>query len=320
MASAIHFVRHLRFPLQRQQLAPLDPKREAVRVELPLSETAVQGLARFLRDYPSACLFLDQWPDQRGKTDLGFLRHLPWLRRLKVNVYWLTSLSGLEAVPLLEELCLSQTASSRLSLAPLAACRRLKSLWIDGLNKDIDALCELRKLEELRLTRVGLPDLSLLRSHPALLALELIYGNTTDLAALPSIPRLRELALRHVTGLKDLAPLGKCRALQLLWLQTLPKVRSLPSLGTLKKLRSVVLENCKNLKDLRPIAAAPALEDLCIQNMPHLTVKHFQPFVGHEALRGLTAGLGVQRNNAAVQELLGIHKQARHRTKFSFRK
>ena len=208
MASGFRTIRKLKSPVSAKVLAPLDPKQEAIDVELPLKEAEWQRLARFLKDYPAACLLVNQWPGQRGKHDLDFLRHFPWLRRLKLSVYNLTSLNGLAAVPRLEELCLFQTASNKLSLAPLAHCPKLKTLWIDGLSKDVQSLAALQRLEELQLARVGLPDLSLLQSHPALLSLGLTFGNATNLAALPTMPKLRELALRQVSGLKDLALLA----------------------------------------------------------------------------------------------------------------
>ena len=54
--------------------------------------------------------------------------------------------------------------------------------------------------------------------------------------------------------------------------------------------------------------------------MKHLTAKHFLPLVGHKQLCRLTAGLGVLKNNAAVEALFGFPEEADHRSKFKFRK
>jgi hypothetical protein len=58
--------------------------------------------------------------------------------------------------------------------------------------------------------------------------------------------------------------------------------------------------------DMRPVAKAPGLEELFAVDMQHLEPDAFQPFVGHPTLRRATIGLGSDRKNKAVAQLLGL--------------
>jgi len=308
-------------PLGKRPLPLIaDPRRVLVTLRLPFSEAEFARLGAHLAEYPAARLCFDgQHMYDKTKYDLDFLRHFSFARDLVIGLYGLTNLDGLAHVKRLQKLRTGFVASSRLSLAPLAACRQLKSLKIDEISKDLEVVAGLARLQDLELIRVKLPSLELLRKHPALQSLEIMFGNTTDLSAIPSLPKLRSLALRQVSGLADLAPVAEARALQCLFLQTLSGVTGLPLLGKLRKLRYVKLDGLKRLTDLRPLASAPSLEDLWIEDMPHLTPQHFRPLAGHPKLRRIVADIGSIKKGTQVEELLGIHDTPALISQFKFR-
>jgi len=308
-------------PLGKKPLAPIaQPSRALVDLRLPFSEAEFARLGAHLAHYPAARLcFEGKYLYDPTKYDLDFLRYFPFARDLDISLYGLTNLDGLAHVPKLKSLRTGFVASGRLSLAPLAACRQLKLLTIDEISKDLEVLTGLKRLQDLDLRRVKLPTLELLREHPSLQSLQIMFGNTTDLAALPTLPKLRWLALRGVSGLSDLAPFAACLGLQCLWLQALSGVTKLPPLDKLKKLRYVEVNRLTRLTDLRPLAAAPILEDLWIENMPHLKSQHFRPLVGHPKLRRVAVSIGSQKEAAQVHDMLAIHDTPATIGQFKFR-
>jgi hypothetical protein len=308
-------------PLGKKPLPPVpEPGRALVTLRLPFSEVEFGRLGAHLAQYPEARLcFEGKYLYDPTKYDLDFLRHFSYARDLVINLYGLTNLEGLSHVKQLRELRTGFVASNRLSLAPLAACRRLKSLKIDEISTALEVLADLKRLQNLELHRVKLPTLDLLRKHPAMQSLEIMFGNTTDLSAIPSLPKLRSLALVEVRGLADLMPLAAADGLQCLELRGLPLVRRLPPLSKLKKLRFIKIDGLKGLADLRSLATASNLEDLWIEYMPHLTPQHFRPLAGHPQLRRAVADIGSLKKAEQVEELLGIHDTPCLISQFKFR-
>jgi hypothetical protein len=139
-----------------------------------------------------------------------------------------------------------------------------------------------------------------------LLSLDIKLGGTKDLGYLPEIGQLRYVHLWMIKGLSNLAPVGRITSLQNLFLQALKNVTVMPSFAKLPLIRRIHLQEMKGLFDLKPIAKAPALEDLIVYDMRHLEPDAFCPFLGHPALKRAVIGLGGDRKNKAVKDLLGL--------------
>ena len=308
-------LRVVRSPLTADQLRPLHPRCERLQFCTPFSGQDFRRLARFLRDYPQVLLRV--YTFDYSHYDLEFLRHFSFVRRLAVDVYDLEDFDALDHLgPQLEVLSLGATKSKAISLGFLERFPRLKRLHLEGQTKDIEVVAELSRLKDISLSSATLPNLSVLKDLPSLQSLSLTLGGTRDLRVLPHLKKLRYLALRQVRGLHDLAPVGGTGSLQFLWLQGLRNVKSLPSFARLKSLRRVDLQTMKGLSDLSAIAKAPALEELAVIDMPHLEPEHFRVFVGHRRLSRLSAWIGRQRKNEAIEELLGIDKQVSKEFRF----
>src|SRR5207302_3763868 len=123
---------------------------------------------------------------------------------------------------------------------------------------DIRCIQDLAELEELGLTGITLPDLTLLLPLVRLRQLQLLLGGTTNLARLTQLPALDELYLMRITQLSDLGVLADLTGLKKLYLQWMRNVTALPSLHRHERLEDITIDMMKGLTDLSPVAAAPA--------------------------------------------------------------
>jgi hypothetical protein len=110
-----------------------------------------------------------------------------------------------------------------------------------------------------------------------------------------------------IRGMDDLAPLADVTSLQSVHLQALKQVTSLPpDLSRLTRLDTVYIETMKGLTDLAPLLTAPALRRVALVDMKHLQPAQVGVLRDHPSLRYLIAGLGSERKNRAVRELVPL--------------
>jgi hypothetical protein len=142
---------------------------------------------------------------------------------------------------------------------------------------------------------------------PELRALDLKLGGTRDLSLLPRIGQLQYLELWMIRGLDDLTPLADVATLRSVHLEALKQITALPAdLSRLTRLDTIYLEAMKGLADLTPLLTAPALRRVALVNMPHIEPAQVGVLREHPSLRYLIAGLGSDRKNRAVQELVPL--------------
>jgi hypothetical protein len=201
--------RWLYSPLKARDLQSLDPAGHSVKIGLPCGDADFRKLARLLSRYPKACLWVDSYLLFRRGSNLDFLEHFPFLRRLHISIERLWDVEGLRYVgPQLEELQLGWlTPVKRHSLRCLERFRNLKVLWLEGAAKDIEVIGTMKGLKEINWYGGRIADLSNLKALNSLQVLSLTNGGSQNLDRLPEMPNLRHLALRGVVGLKDLGRL-----------------------------------------------------------------------------------------------------------------
>jgi hypothetical protein len=297
--------RRVSSPLTDEMLRPSATGRGVVQFNQLLTDADFERLADWLRAYPEMALRVY---GSREIADLEFLRFFPYLRRFAADALWggLASLDGLRHLPEdLEHLGLGATRR-RLDLEVIGRFPRLRTLFLEGQTKNIEVVAGLKRLEELTLRSITLPDLSLLLPLKHLLALDLKLGGTKELGLLPEIGRIRYLELWRIKGLTDISSIARLSRLRSLFLQTLKGVTSLPDLSGARVLRRVHLETMKGICDLRPLATAPALRELVLVDMPQLQPDDLRPIVGLPRLKAATVALGSVRKNIAAEELLGL--------------
>jgi len=300
-------IRQVATPLIPEDFTPLAEHCHTVQFASRLTDAEMRALADFMSGYPDVRLRVYGGYDG-SITDLEFLRFFPRIRRFSVDaIYELPSLDGIGHLSReLEDLLIGRTRSTRFSLTTLARFSKLRTLYLEGQQKDIEAIGGLAGLEDLTLRSITLPDLSALRPLRNLRSLDIKLGGTTDLRLLPGVGRLEYVELWMVRGLDDVSPLADVATLQRFFLQSLKRVTRLPSFASSPALRHVVLETMKGITDLRPLAEAPSLEVLALTDMRHLEPDDLRPFLGHPKLREGRWGFGSDRKNAEAWDLLPL--------------
>lgn len=300
-------IREVSSPLIEEDLAPLVPEHTTVQISSRLTDDEFRRLADFMAGYPNVRLRVYGGYDG-SITDLDFLRFFPRLRRFSVDaIYELASLDGIGLLSEeVEDLLIGWTRSKRFSLHNLAKFKRLRTLYLEGQQKEIEAIGELEALEDLTLRSITLADLSALVPLRRLNSLDIKLGGTSDISLLPRVGRLTYVELWRIRGLEDVSSLAEIPSLERFFLQTLKGVTALPSFAQATALRSVALDTMKGITDLAPIADAPNLGRLLLIQMCQLEPEALRPFVGHPTLRDGTWGLCSDRKNIAAWDLLPL--------------
>lgn len=190
-------------------------------------------------------------------------------------------------------------------MRPLERFKGMRRLYVEGHTKELDTISHLTNLVDLTLRSIKLPDLEILRPLEQLEALDLKLGGTTNLEPLSAIGRLKYLELWQIRGFSDLTPVAGLTTLEYLFLQSLRRVEVLPDLSRLINLRCVWIETMKGLTDLAPLTTAPVLEDVGLIDMGHLPADAVSPLLECPRLKRARVGLGSDRKNRAVDEILG---------------
>lgn len=269
-----------------------------------LSETDFSILGEFIesrRDVTLRAFGLD------ANDDLEFLKFFCKLRRFSLDNAWrLERLEGLRHLSgELEALSISDCQKT-LSLRFLERFKSLRQLWLGELKKDIDSVSTLACLEEVSISSITLPDLSILVPLKKLCRFQMTLGGTKDLGLLPECGKIRWLGLYMIKGLEDLSAISELEFLEHLILSRLDRVPSLPSMKRLNQLKRVELAGLKSVTDLSPLLDAKQLSDLVVENSNHLKPSDFECLKAHPSLERLSAYLGTKKANDAVRAMFGL--------------
>lgn len=281
---------------------PLEADCKTVQFDQPLAPEELERAADLMAQRPDVELYAYG----TASTDLEFLRHFRTLRRLHLALYRLEDVAGFQYVQdTLQALTFGETKKS-FSVTFVASLPHLQELFLVGHKKDVAAISGLRGLTSLGLSRITLPDLSMLLPLTRLRKLSLLLGGTRNLAALPELPELADLFIMRVNRLTDVGVLRELRNLQRLKLDWVRTITLLPSFGALTRLEIVELDTMKGLTDLSPIAGAPALRRLSAVGMPQLTAESFRCFLGHPSLQELWAHTGKKAVNEEIRRMFPL--------------
>ena len=147
----------------------------------------------------------------RDAAGVDVISELQELRSLALGIYSLESFEFLKALDAekLTDLALMATASKKPNLKILARFPYLERLYIDGQQRDIEVINDLKMLEDLTLRSVTAKNFDFLRCLKKLWSLEVKLGGLKDLSALAGMLSLKYLELWQVRGLQDLAPIAR---------------------------------------------------------------------------------------------------------------
>jgi hypothetical protein len=244
------------------------------------------------------------WPE--GTHTLDFLADLPGLRALEVNVSALQSLEPLALVSdSLEWLGIGGGGHLlKPSCRPIAGCRKLRSLSLAGIPKDLEAIEGLTALEELELLGFTLKSLGVVLPLKKLQKLWIRFGSVPDIGPIGELPKLKALELFRVRKLGNLSPLSRIKTLQYLALGDMKQVAVMPDCSQLKALRRVYLKTMNGITDLSGLTKAPKLEDLIVVESK-IEADVFDPIVACTRLKRVTVGLASRKATKEVDAKLG---------------
>ena len=235
--------------------------------------------------------------------DLEFLSYFPGLRRLNVQTPAIKDIEGLRHIADSLTECTLANTTVRISLGPIATCKRLKSLHLQRQKTDFEKLRSLAGLDYLGLSGVSLPNLSALLPFEQLRSMFMGFCKPLDLSLLGRFTKLEALHLTKVNNLHDLSALSLNRNLRRIELDWLPHVETLPDLAGLHQLEELEMATMKSLNDISSIARAPALRFLALWDCGSLTPESFKCLVGHPSLKKLNFGIGRPNENNKVAAL-----------------
>ena len=230
------------------------------------------------------------------------VRELPNLESLGVGIFDLKGFEFLTDAPNgLKALSLCQTESKKPGLSVLRRFNSLTTLFLEGQQKDIEVLAELKTIEDLTLRSISTADLSYLRPLDRLRSLDIKLGGTSNLSGIEGKPSIQYIELWQIRGLSDISLISSLTGLQCLYLQSLKHVRRIPDLSRLVNLRRVGMENMSGLEDLSALERAPALEEFIHISARKFSPSQYEKLVRHPTLRSMLVGFGSDRKNRALQ-------------------
>ncbi len=304
--NAYPFIREIKSPITKEQLSPLDEKCRVVQFSSPLTESDHEKLSAFMGKYPDIPFRVYGHYGKGQLIDLKFLKNYSFIKNFQVDLFEINSLNGVEYLSEnLEFFGFGQTRKT-FSLNFLARFHKLKDLYIEAHEKDIEIISTLTNLDHLSLRSITLKDLSILVPLKKLWWLAIKLGGTKNLSLISKIENLKYLELWMIRGLEDISPVSELPKLQFLFLQDLKNIKELPDFSKCRDLKRIDIENLKGLSDLSPLLKATSLEDLIVASGNIIKPSDFLCLKNHKSLKTAAIGLGSLKKNKEAKELLNL--------------
>lgn len=193
-------------------------------------------------------------------AQLRELSALNTLHRLNLNTWAIRDVSVLADLPrTVQWIELGDTKGRKKGLQALKRLPRLTQLSVSGPIDDVASLSVLTSIEQLNFQSQKMDDLKWLKPLKKLREMRLALGTIKSLRGIEALQHLTYLELWFVRGVSDLKPIAALRALDHLFLQTIPDVEKLPDMSMMEGLRTLRLTQMKRLRDLKGMLKAPNL-------------------------------------------------------------
>lgn len=168
---------------------------------------------------------------------------------------------------------------------------------------------QLRGLENVTLRSITTADLSYLSPLERLWSLDIKLGGIRSFVGIEGKDTIKYLELWQIRELPDADIVASLSGLQNLFLQSLSRVKQLPSLEGSRSLRRIVLENMKGFSDFTALESAPALEEFALVEGNRQQPEQLVPVLRNPAVRGATAHFGSDRKNQAFTRLRDAYQK-----------
>jgi hypothetical protein len=285
----------------------LDTQCHIVQFGTPLTAMDFKVLANFLLDYPDVTLRMygHYFTDVEN---LDFLQYFPKVQHFGIDVVKIKTFDGIDSIASnARSLALGPTKRSQ-TLSFLLKFQNLRELYIDGHQREINVIGDLKNLEKLTIRSITLENLDFLRKNQTLWWFALKLGGTKNLNALIDLPNLKYLEIFKVRDLSNLDTIGELSTLQFLVLDELKQVTKLPSFDHLLSLRRLQLDTMNGLTDISFVATAIALEELIVLATSQITPDQFLILQNHPSLKKTFICLGSEKRNKEVERLLPLER------------
>jgi hypothetical protein len=197
--------------------------------------------------------------------DLGFLRHLPRLRSLKIS-----GGHALDLQPIVDHVALEHLGlgGDGVSLRPLQGYPSLRTLFFHEEIRGLETIGTLHNLEGLTIGGHSPDSLSYLQPLAKLTSLAFSLVAPKRFEDLCALPALEKLSIRGAKGLEVAAmvPLNRIPRLRQLVLAELPRITDLEWLNN-PTLQAIELEGMKGLRSYASLAGLPDLRTLVIKDV-----------------------------------------------------
>lgn len=314
----------------------INPKTQSIQFASPLADKEIELLE---------LIVFSKRPDislrvygHYGETcDLTFIQRTPSLRRFSADclmdakgIEVVTQLDNLEHLGVgifnldnfdfldkinsnLKELYLHQTRSKKPKISSIQRFEQLKYLYLEGQQKGIEAMSNLKKLEKVVLRSISTNNVDYLNQLEHLWSVDIKLGGIKDLSGLTTLPKLKYLELWQVRNLADLSFISKLGTLQNLLIQSLKQVTKLPDFSNNRKLRRIYLENLKGLNELSSLKYAPSLKEFIYVLAENQEAENLIPVLENSSVEKVLCKFGSDKKNNRFEELAKQYRKSEYK-------
>ena len=248
-----------------------------------LSDPAIKSLARTLRARPD--LELRVYGRDGSIRDLTFLRALPQVQTLHIELDGLVSLAGIEATAdSLKSLVLGATKVA-LDLSPINDLPSIVRMYVEKHHRVVDLLAAWPTLRSLTLRSSRIRSIAPILNAPGLEALDLKLGALSSLQGIGSLESLVYVELWGVRNLDSIEGLAEVPRLQELYLDGLPRVEEVRALVDQQNLDRLTLRRMTGLSSFDDVIRIPNLHTVIVEEMPHIGLEEYAKLSQAPSLR-----------------------------------
>lgn len=313
-----------------------NPKTQSIQFASPLADKEVELLELVVFSKRSD-ISLRVYGHYGETCDLSFIKSIPSLRKISadclmdakgidvvaqlenlehlgVGIFNLDNFDFLDNInPNLTELYLYPSRSKKPKISSIQRFEQLEYLYLEGQQKGIEAISNLKKLEKIVLRSISTNNLDYLKNLEHLWSVDIKLGGIKDLSALTSLKSIKYLELWQVRDLADLSFISKLETLQNIFIQSLKQVNKLPDFSSNKKLKRIYLGNLKRLNDLSTLKNAPSLKEFIYVLAENQEPENLIPALENPSVEKVLCKFGCDKKNNRFDELARQHNKTEYK-------
>ncbi|MCE4052215.1 leucine-rich repeat protein [Bacillus sp. Au-Bac7] len=195
------------------------------------------------------------------KDNLDFLSECVNIKKIGIDVYYLSNIKGLYSLQSLKELSIIENDNNiKIDLSYFPKLEILRLDW----GSSVSGLSNLENLNLLQLFKYKpkSKDLGELIKLKKLESLILTHGNLTSLNGIQKFNNLKEIQLNYIRNLIDISHLKNLPLLSDLEIENCKKISNIPIVSNISSIERLALLNCGELESLVFIESMENLKNL----------------------------------------------------------